>query len=159
MMVLSVELKVNGQVAHAGEGEVCRVREGSCLSVCRFCQRHMHTCMLKMCTLFCLVQVKKRSYLNFSCFELRVRWWALCSCCLCSWNHTHLLLWVWQDCMCYRFQSPHHVGSRTPSSEEFISGEWGFLCQEFTTAEDNPHTTRHYNFLFSLSVLAGVSRW
>ena len=54
-----------------------------------------------------------------------------------------------EDCLCNRFQLPRHVGSRTLSSEGFISlsGEWGLLYQEVTMVEDNLHITRHSNFL------------
>ena len=64
--------------------------------------------------------------------------------------------------MCDRFQLPGHVGSRTPSSEDFISlsGERGLLFQDLTTAEDTPPhnktsqlfivvSARHHNFLLS----------
>ena len=42
------------------------------------------------------------------------------------------------------FELLRHVGSRTPSSEGFISvsGERGLLCQELTMVEDNPRTTK-----------------
>ena len=54
-----------------------------------------------------------------------------------------------EERVCDRFQLTRHVGSRTPSSEGFISlsGEWGLLCQELTMAEGDPHTKRHNNFL------------
>ena len=56
----------------------------------------------------------------------------------------------WESCMCNRFQWP--LPWRQPHSHLradwiSLSGEWGLLCQELTTAEDNPHTTRHGHFL------------
>ena len=56
----------------------------------------------------------------------------------------------------HRVRRPRHVGSRTPSSGDFISlsWEWGLLYQEFAMAENNLHTTRHNTFDCCLSVLA-----
>ena len=67
---------------------------------------------------------------------------------------------TWEDCVCDRFQWHHHVGSRTPSSDDFISlfQRMGFVM---SGTYDNHNTTRNNHFLLycSLSVLANINKW